>query len=89
MNTEKVYHDAKGPWVEMTNGEQGLIHVKLDFYKEKANGDLEEVTVHFNDLNVDQVACIGNTCRRTIWRTMKAFEQRATAAWKRVKGENE
>lgn len=83
--TEKEIKRARFPYVEFTvSSYDGMVTGKLQFAREKRDGTDEDITVRFEDIDVESLACIGVKARRAIWEVKEAAAARNQKAYDRV-----
>lgn len=75
---------AKNPSVEWTSHFDGSLTAVLTFYREKRGGALEEFTVRFLDLSVDEAACIGSRARVAVHQARGKVKERMDKAYNRI-----
>jgi hypothetical protein len=82
--TEKTIRGATNPWVEFTANSGGEVTAVLTFYRVKNNGEGEEVTVRFSEMSVGEVACIGSSARKAVYRAREKVVERMDKAYHRI-----
>ena len=84
MGTHKEFKwEGKYPHVEAHANSDGTARVVLTFYRETPRGNTEEYEVGF-DMEVEQLACVGSTFRRTVHHAKERAEARIQAAYERI-----
>lgn len=76
--------EGESPVLQWITHPDGSLTGQLGFYRTKRDGSLEEFTVMFRDLEVEDAACVGRGARLAIHRAREAVKKRMDEAYNRI-----